>query len=98
MTAHLALAQDWSWQDSAACRGEDLSVFFPVASRPAGRKPQAELPEPIDPYADARALCAGCPVMQECLESALATRAEGFWGGKDDDERKSLRRRRQRAA
>jgi WhiB family redox-sensing transcriptional regulator len=47
----------------------------------------------------ARAVCRYCPVRVECLEYALATRQEdGVWGGTTPWERRSIRRRRQRAA
>lgn len=40
----------------------------------------------------ARALCGGCPIIEECLDSAL-TRGEtyGIWGGLTTPEREQLR-------
>jgi WhiB family redox-sensing transcriptional regulator len=50
--------------------------------------------------AEARALCAGCPVAQACLKYAVAVpEADGVWGGVDAKTRKSVvreLRRRQR--
>jgi WhiB family redox-sensing transcriptional regulator len=60
--------------------------------RYVGDSPKAE-------YSDvARAMGAGCPVRQDCLEYALADRTiTGLWGGQDDRElRRELRRERRR--
>ena len=41
----------------------------------------------------AKAICATCPVQQECLDFALKTRQEfGIWGGTTEDERRALAR------
>lgn len=41
--------------------------------------------------AEAKAICATCPVTQECLEFALKHDEKyGVWGGLDADERKAL--------
>lgn len=80
----------WAWQDRAACRGEALSTFFADdGERKDTREATTE---------KAKAICAGCPVRIECLNYAL-TRPEriGVWGGLDEDERHSERRRRMRA-
>lgn len=53
-------------------------------------------------YADARSVCAGCPVAVDCLEAALAQEGNagsgrfGMRGGLDPDERTALVRRRRR--
>jgi WhiB family transcriptional regulator, redox-sensing transcriptional regulator len=68
------------WRDRAACRGADLSVFFP------GRGESAE---------PARRICANCPVRQECLEFALSHgEVHGIWGGLTVRDRRALRTRR----
>jgi WhiB family transcriptional regulator, redox-sensing transcriptional regulator len=73
-----------SWQDDAACRGSDTSVFFPASEADAGA---------------AQAICATCPVAEACLEYAIATRQpDGVWGGLTPSERHRLLRRRQKAA
>ena len=70
---------DVRWRDDAACRGLDTDVFFPVTDE------EAE---------EAKAICETCPVREECLEFALATRQEdGVWGGLTETERRRLRRR-----
>jgi WhiB family redox-sensing transcriptional regulator len=43
---------------------------------------------------EAKTLCAGCPVREECLEYALDTREPyGVWGGYGPKERRRLLRR-----
>lgn len=72
------------WRADAACRGLDPSIFFPRAD---------------DDAADAKSVCATCPVAEACLEWALATRQpDGVWGGLTPIERHRLVRRRQKAA
>ncbi len=64
------------------------------------------MPEHVDPdlffpaqgesLAQAKAICAGCPVRQPCLEFALEQREVfGVWGGLSERERRTLRRDRQ---
>jgi WhiB family redox-sensing transcriptional regulator len=73
-----------SWREQAACRGLDTSIFFPPSDLEAGA---------------AKAICAQCPVREQCLEWAIASRQEeGIWGGMTDGERRRLRRRRRDAA
>jgi WhiB family transcriptional regulator, redox-sensing transcriptional regulator len=68
----------------AACEGADTSVFFPVSDTFAG---------------EAKAICATCPVAEQCLEYAIATRqGDGVWGGLTAVERHRLLRRRQKIA
>lgn len=74
------------WQDRAACQGLDVELFFPLGTTgPA-----------LDQANQAKAVCTGCPVSPQCLEWALATHQDGIWGGLTDDERRTLRRNRQR--
>ena len=71
------------WRRSAACRGCDVELFFPVGTTgPA-----------IDQIASAKAVCGGCPVRADCLDFALVTNQEaGVWGGATEEERRRLRR------
>ncbi len=39
-----------------------------------------------------RVICNACPVKAECLDYAVRNLEFGFWGGKSEEERKSLRR------
>jgi WhiB family redox-sensing transcriptional regulator len=84
-------APEWSWQTQAACRGESLVLFF----GPQGeRQPERDVRE-----RKAKAICAQCPVRRECLTYALSVpEKNGLWGGLNEDERASERRRRMRRA
>jgi hypothetical protein len=67
----------------AACRGVDPELFFPVAE--AG-------PVLARQVAEAKAVCARCPVRAECLEFALRLLPYGIAGGLTEQERRALRR------
>ncbi|MCT9007145.1 WhiB family transcriptional regulator [Streptomyces rhizosphaerihabitans] len=77
-----------NWRDSAACRTVDPDLFFPIGSTgPALLQIQ-----------EAKAVCAGCPVRDECLRWALDTgQSVGVWGGTSEAERRALARRRSRS-
>jgi WhiB family redox-sensing transcriptional regulator len=81
----------WGWQENAACRGEDMVLFFGVDGE---RQPEREEREKR-----AKAVCMRCPVRAECLDYAVSRpEASGTWGGLDPDERHAERRRRLRRA
>src|ERR1700735_902472 len=71
---------NWGWQDDAACRGEDLLLFF----GPDGeRQPEREVRE-----RKAKAICMSCPVRSECLNYAVSRPEKyGTWGGLNEEER-----------
>lgn len=74
------LLQRPAWHAEAACRGHGPADY--VKGNGAD-------------YGATRALCAACPVREECLAVALADRnIEGLWGGTDERERKALRKTR----
>jgi WhiB family transcriptional regulator, redox-sensing transcriptional regulator len=77
-----------TWE-RAACRGQDATYFFaPSYFEKRAEKAARE--------AVAKAICARCPVREECLEFALETRdPHGVWGGLNEMERRALLRRRQ---
>ena len=80
LARHPDLVKDW--KEHAACAGYPNSVFFPG--------PEASGPE----VERAQAICAQCPVAQECLMYAFETnQRSGVWGGKTEEQRKSLRRK-----
>jgi WhiB family redox-sensing transcriptional regulator len=71
------------WRERAACRDVDPELFLPIGHGPAA---EAQI-------AEAKAVCARCPVVQECLAWALETGQDaGVWGGLTEDERRELRR------
>jgi WhiB family redox-sensing transcriptional regulator len=65
----------------AACRGEELELFFPQRGVAATT------------MARAREVCAGCPVRLECLDFAkVDAEIMGVWGGTTKQERQASRR------
>ncbi|HJO79346.1 MAG: transcription factor WhiB [Acidimicrobiaceae bacterium] len=47
----------------------------------------------------AKQACAGCPVLEQCLEYALTHRVEhGVWGGCSERQRRRIRRQRREVA
>lgn len=72
------------WRERAACRDEDPELFFPLSEHGPGARQTAE----------AKAVCARCPVRERCLEYALADGLDhGIFGGLTETERRALRRR-----
>jgi WhiB family transcriptional regulator, redox-sensing transcriptional regulator len=75
-----------TWRKQAACRGLDVEAFYPISEDEADA-------------AEAKAICAECPVRQACLEHALAHRErEGVWGGTTERERRRIVRQRRKSA
>jgi WhiB family transcriptional regulator, redox-sensing transcriptional regulator len=69
-----------SWQMFANCLGVDPDLFFP--ERGASTK-------------EAKQVCQGCVVREDCLEYALANGEKfGIWGGLSERERRRIRRQR----
>ena len=79
----MPLLDSYEWQYQGACNEADPETFFsPPAERGARRRPRA---------ATAKSYCERCPVVQECLNHALAVReSHGVWGGLNTDERRAL--------
>lgn len=72
--------QQLEWQNRANCMGVDPDLFFP--ERGASTR-------------EAKAVCHGCVVRDECLDYALANGEKfGIWGGLSERERRRLRRER----
>lgn len=68
------------WRDLALCLGGPTDLWFP----PRG-----------EPTAPAKAVCASCPVRQECLDHAIRNdERHDMWGGLTPSERASARCRR----
>ena len=67
-----------AWMALAACAG--TNIFFPTRGNVRGVRL-------------AKAVCAGCPVRQECLDYALVNKESfGVWGGMTLRERRRLLR------
>lgn len=79
---------DDAWHARAACRDyPEPDDFFSNGSGPLAS----------DGYLRALAVCADCTVRVECLEDALRhTEQHGIWGGFLPDERRKLKRARER--
>jgi WhiB family transcriptional regulator, redox-sensing transcriptional regulator len=76
---------DWDWQFDAACRGLDTSAFYHPENE---RGPSRERRE-----RQAKAVCARCRVVEQCLAWALTTREPyGVWGGLSAEERERMLR------
>ena len=69
------------WQQHATCRGMDPAWFFP------GRG---------ENLSGRRAVCAACPVLEQCREEHIDER-QGFFGGMSDRERRRFRKERRLA-
>lgn len=66
------------WQVRAACRTMDPELFFP---------------ERGETQAEAKAVCATCPVRRDCLKYAIDNcERHGIWGGLSERERRKIRR------
>ena len=71
----------WEWQYEAACRDLDTELFFhPEGERGSTRRRRA---------ANAKAICATCPVIEQCRSYALAAQEPyGIWGGMTEEPRR----------
>src|SRR6516165_698857 len=77
-----------AWRVHAACRRADPRLFFAAGPSEAAFAQAAQ----------AKRVCAGCPVRAICLDWALTTGREiGVWGGTAPEERRALRAERARA-
>ena len=66
------------WHERALCAQTDPEAFFP---------------EKGGSTREAKKICQGCPVKDECLEYALAHDERfGIWGGMSERERRRLKR------
>ena len=75
--------KDHEWRSQANCLGVDPNLFFP--ERGASTR-------------EAKAVCRGCVVKDDCLEYAMVNAERfGIWGGLSERERRSLRRQRKLA-
>jgi WhiB family redox-sensing transcriptional regulator len=83
MSVHVDIggqADTRTWQELANCLGVDPDLFFP--ERGASTK-------------EAKEVCRGCVVRDDCLEFALSNSEKfGIWGGMSERERRRIRRAR----
>jgi hypothetical protein len=70
------------WRARAACRDEDPELFFPAANTGPGWAAQVTA---------AKAVCQGCPVVEECRAFAFEELRYGVAGGMTDQERNAHR-------
>ncbi len=72
------------WQKKANCRGVNPNLFYPERGVSTS---------------EAKAVCSGCQVKQECLEFAVQRGEKfGIWGGMSERERRKIRRARRQQA
>lgn len=76
------------WHLLAECRVTDKSVFFGSSS------PEERPAYTLSSIRKARAICASCPVFNECLAHAIKQREDyGLWAGTTMRQRRELFRR-----
>ena len=88
------IIESYEWQERGACANVSVERFFsPDLERGAPRRARETA---------AKAICAPCPVKEQCLAHALSVREPyGIWGGVTAEERAamlSMRRDREAAA
>ncbi len=76
----------FAFYDQGNCRGEDPNLFIPADYEPNAERLKRE--------SAAKAICALCKVVPECLEFGIRRREEGIWGGTNDNERKIIAKQR----
>ncbi|MER5863904.1 WhiB family transcriptional regulator [Kitasatospora sp. NPDC002040] len=80
---------DSPWHTGAACRRDEAGLFFAPSKEPTAARLSRE--------EHAKQVCAGCPVLLECREHALAQpEPYGVWGGLTAAERRVVLARRRR--
>jgi WhiB family redox-sensing transcriptional regulator len=72
------------WYTRIACADEDPEAFVSSHTMSAAEVRYA------------KGICSGCCVRDKCLEFALEHDTQGVYGGRSDDERRSLKRRNDR--
>jgi WhiB family redox-sensing transcriptional regulator len=85
------IASDWEWQESAACRELPTEMFFYTDGERGPRRKNRENA--------AKAICASCPVLQECRKQALTlSEPYGIWGGLTEEDRLAILNRNEKTA
>lgn len=71
--------EDQDWRKQAACRDMDTNLFFPERAQLVPK--------------EVKAICASCPVQQDCLDYAIRMSILfGFWGGKNVRQRRRIKK------
>ena len=69
----------------APCQsGVDPEIFFPDSTD-------------LETTKQAKKLCIQCKVTSDCLTFGIKTNSAGIWGGKTEEERRSIKRKMQRS-
>lgn len=80
----MSAVDDMAWYKLGDCQGVDPDLFFPGQG---------------ESTAEAKAICAGCQVREQCLEWAIEHAEKfGIWGGMSERERRRIRRARAQQA
>jgi len=76
ITAMVLFTNQQPWADQALCAQTDPDAFHPDAGGSTR---------------EAKAVCAKCPVVEDCLQWALTTNERfGVWGGHSERERRAI--------
>jgi len=80
------------WWEQASCKGMTAELFFTPPN------PEVKVDRDVR-EGQARRVCGGCFVRQQCLDYALTSgEHRGIWGGLNEFERRRLGRRRRASA
>lgn len=79
-----------AFDGTQACVDADVEDFFYQDWDGEGSRKYKENKD----FTNARNMCNNCPFLVQCFEWALHNEAYGFWGGTTEEERKSIRKKR----
>ena len=77
------------WMELGSCKGQTQYFFAPHGEQAEAREAREAI---------AAAICNSCMVTDTCREYARHNREQGFWGGENDEQRVTARRRANRRA
>jgi|TARA_Y100001951_G_C11222923_1_gene229891 WhiB family redox-sensing transcriptional regulator len=77
--------------EKGACTGQPTDWWFPVTAR--GYRNQAANVEARKLGERAKAVCRTCDQVTKCLLYSIAYEPMGIWGGLDESERETMRRK-----
>jgi WhiB family redox-sensing transcriptional regulator len=76
-STYIVVESDHTWREDANCKGVSIEVFMSKTKKEIN---------------SAKAYCAGCIVVNECLEYAKGNNMVGVWGGSTENERSTHKR------